>query len=153
MLAAPFFDGFLRGFGEAEVDGAGEELFCAVDAARGEEFLGANDAHRVALFRADKILSAFAAGNGKIAGADFPAAGEPGEESGVLIVGVGGDQQRAAGDGEAAQIELGLFRTGELALRAGGRGEERDGEWKRQKENMLEREKSARLSHGYIHLM
>ena len=113
FFAIPFGEGFAGGFGEAEVDGAGEILFGAIDAARGEEFLGTDEAHPFALFAADEILAAFASREGQVGCAVLPAAGGEGEEGGVFVVGVGGDVEDFA---EAAEFF-------DLEAEGGGAGE------------------------------
>ncbi len=45
----------------SEIDRAREELFAAVDAARSEKLLRAEDAEELAFFVADEVLSAVAA--------------------------------------------------------------------------------------------
>ena len=42
FVVAPFLEGLLRRFGEAEIDGAREELLRAVDAPGGEQLLRAD---------------------------------------------------------------------------------------------------------------
>ena len=81
--------------GVAEVDGAAEKLLRAVDASRGQQFLGADQSEQVALFRADEVLAAFAAGERKVAGAHVTAAGQIGKHGRVLVVRMRGDHQRA----------------------------------------------------------
>ncbi len=61
-LVAPFFEGFLFGFGETEVDFSTEELGDAGIAVGGEEFLGAEEAEGVFEVAGDGVLAAFAAG-------------------------------------------------------------------------------------------
>ena len=63
------------------------------------------------------VLAAFAAVEGEQRGADAEAAGEIGEQSAVLVVGVGDDHHDAGGGTEAAQI-LGQ-RGGSTVLRQG----------------------------------
>ena len=84
----------------AEVDGAREELLAAVDAPRGQQLLRADDAEQLALLVAEEVLSAVAARHREIAGAHEPVVAEPGDERGVLVVGMRGDVERAADDGE-----------------------------------------------------
>ena len=93
---------------EAEVDGAREELLRAVDAPRGEQLLRADDAEELALLVADQVLSAVAAREREVAGAIQPLVAEVGEQRGVLVVGMRGDVERAADDGEFLERELDL---------------------------------------------
>ena len=81
-----FFEGFIGGLDETEIDGAGEELLGAVDPARGQQFLRADQPQQVALLRSDEVLPALAAGGGEIGGAHVPAAGEVRQHGGVFVV-------------------------------------------------------------------
>ena len=113
MLAIPLGQRLLRGFGEAEVDGSGEILFRAVDAACREQFLRTDHAHPFALLTADQVLAAFAAGEGQIGGAILPAAGGEGKERGVFVVRMGRDVE------DFTEVTK-LF---DLEAKAGGAGE------------------------------
>src|SRR5579863_86629 len=42
LIVAPFLETFLGSFGEAEIDGAGEELLSAINATSRQQLLGAN---------------------------------------------------------------------------------------------------------------
>ena len=110
MRSCPHFcrvsDGRL---GEAEIDGAREELLGAVDLARVQQFLRADDAELRALFRADQVLAALAARQRKVRGAHVPSAGEVGEHRRALVVRVGGDHQHRA---ELVQLVERLFDFG-----------------------------------------
>ena len=57
---------FLGRLREAEINRPGEVLFASVNAPRGQQFLGPDHAHFVALFAADQVLPAFSAGQSKI---------------------------------------------------------------------------------------
>ena len=52
---------------------------------------------------AEEVLSAVAAGHRQVAGAHAAHVREPGQQRGVLVVGMGGDVERAARDLEACQ--------------------------------------------------
>ena len=73
---------------EAEVDGAGEELPAAVQAASGEKLLGADHSQLFEDFRADHVLAAVAPCKGEIGCAVAAAARKVGDELGVFVVGV-----------------------------------------------------------------
>ncbi len=90
-VVPPLLHGFGGGFAETEIDGAGEELLGAIDLARRQQFLGANHAQRRALFGADQILPALAAGDGKVGGAHVAATREIGQHAGALVIRVRGD--------------------------------------------------------------
>ena len=98
----------LRTFGKSEVEGAREELFAAVGAPRGQQLLRADDAEQLAFLVAEEVLSAVAARHRQVAGAIQPLVAEVGDEGGVLIVGMRGDIERAADDGEFFECELNL---------------------------------------------
>ena len=117
FFAAPFLETFLGRFGESEIDGAGEELFRAVDTPGREQLLGANDAELVALFGADEVLTALAAGQREIAGAHFSTTRQIGEQRGVFVIGMRGNHEHAADDVEAIERKTRLGRSGQLALR------------------------------------
>ena len=89
---------------EAEVDGAGEELPAAVEAAGGEELLGADHAQLLEKLGADDVLTAVAPRERQIGRAVAAAAGEVGDELGVLVVGVRGHVQDAPQLAEPAQL-------------------------------------------------
>ena len=108
FVAAPLLETFLGRFGEAEIDGAREELLRAVDAPGRQQLLGADDAELVALFGADQILPAFAARQRKIAGAHLAPARQISEQRGVFVIGMRGDHQHAADDVEAIERQAGL---------------------------------------------
>ena len=80
---------------EAEVDGAGEELPAAVEAAGGEQLLGADHAQLFEELRADHVLAAVAPGEREIGCAVAAAARKVGDELGVFVVGVRGHVQDA----------------------------------------------------------
>ncbi len=126
LVVAPFFEGFLRGFGEPEIDGAGEELLGSIDAAGGQEFLGADHAEEVALLRPNQVLAAFAACSGEISRLQFAAPRPIRQGGGVFIIWMSRDHQHAAEYVEAAEREFDFRRTREVALRECRDGE-RDG--------------------------
>ena len=76
----------------------------AVDAAGGEQFLGADHAELGAQLRADQVLAAVPAREGQVGGAQVAAPGQGGEHGGVLVVGVGGHIEHAAHGLQAVQL-------------------------------------------------
>src|SRR4029077_16947425 len=61
-------------------------------------FFGADDAERAALFRADGVLSALAAGDGEESDVGIQAVRKIGEQTRPFIVGMSGDEEDARGD-------------------------------------------------------
>src|SRR5581483_8296685 len=117
-VARPEAERFGRSLGEPEVVGAGEVLLGAVEPARGEQLLGAEDAELGAELGPEQVLSALAAGERQVRRARAQAAREDGEQLGVFVVGVGADHEHAF-----ARAEL-LERRGQRRDPAGpGRGE------------------------------
>ena len=126
-VVPPLPHGLLGGLGEPEIDGAGEELFGAIDLPRRQQFLRAGHPKLCALFGADQILPALAARQGEIGRAHVPAAREIGENPGALVVGMGGDDEHAAQLVQLAQRLLDIGSAGErLLLRH--RGEDTGGQ-------------------------
>src|SRR5439155_1583196 len=122
-IVTPLPQGLLGGARETEVDGACEELLGAIDLARRQQLLGADDPHLRALLAADKILPAFAARDRKIGRAHVPAAREIRQHGRALIVGMGRDVEHGA---ELVELIEGLFNfsgAGKRALRWKGRAE------------------------------
>src|SRR5438105_12170740 len=68
-VAIPDRERLLRRFAEPEVERTREELFGAVDAARRQQLLRADDAEELAFFVADEVLAAVAARQRQITGA------------------------------------------------------------------------------------
>ena len=48
FVLVPDSEGFVGAFGEAEVEGAGEELLCGIEVSCGEEFVGADESEFLA---------------------------------------------------------------------------------------------------------
>ena len=88
---------------KTEVDGAREKLPAAVEAAGGEQFLGADHAELLAELGTEHVLAAVAAGEREVGGAVIPAARQVGDELGVFIVRMRGDVEHAAHFAKAAQ--------------------------------------------------
>lgn len=86
----PKIKGFLRGLRIAEVDGSREKLFGSIDPSGRHELLGSKNAELSSLFRSDQILAALAAGERKAARSIFATLREIGQDSGVLVVRMGG---------------------------------------------------------------
>ena len=85
----------------------------------GEEFFGADDAEFGALFGADGVLSALAAGDGEEGDVGIEAAREVGEEAGPFVIRVRGDEKDTGGD---AGFVDGFDGFGE-GLSGGGNGD------------------------------
>ena len=112
----PFLQRLVGGARESEIDRAGEELLGAIDLARRQQFLRADDAELCALFGADQVLAAFAARQRKIRRAHVPAAREVREYGGTLVVGVGRDVQHRSQFVELVQRLLDFGRAGKTTL-------------------------------------
>jgi hypothetical protein len=95
LFARPLGERLRGGFRESEVDGAGEELFRTIDPTGGKKFLSANDSELVALFAADEILSALAAGERQVGGPQVQTAGKIGQKSRIFVIGMGRDHHHA----------------------------------------------------------
>src|SRR5205823_8935401 len=78
--ASPLFDYFLRIERIAKVDGAGEVLFCAIEAMRRKELGSAQDTHVVEEFGTDFVLSTFPARGLQADGAETHAVSEHGKK-------------------------------------------------------------------------
>ncbi len=111
FLAAPFLESFLRSLSESEVDSAGEKLLRAVDTPGCQQLLRADHSQGIALFSANQILAAFAASERKIAGPNFAAARQVGEQRGVLVVGMRRDHQNAPHHVQPVEVEARLRRS------------------------------------------
>ena len=79
-----------------EIDCSCEELFGVVDASRIEQFLCSNNTEALAKFRADQILSAVPARNGKISGIVKRAVRPERHQICVFVIGVRRDVKNAA---------------------------------------------------------
>ena len=133
-VVAPFCEGFLLCFGEAEVDLGAPVLLDAVILIGLEEFVGADEAEGVVRVGGHGVLAAFAAGEGEQRGADAEAAGDISEQRAVFVVGVGDDDHEAGGGGEALEglLEGGCSAVfGDWQGDAGGLGRRKfcDGLW------------------------
>ena len=126
-VVTPFLQGFGGGLGKTEIDRACKKLLRAVDLARVQQFLRANDPQLRALFGADQVLAALAARQRKVRRAHVPAAREVGEHGGALVVGVRGDHQHGS---ELVQFVKRLFDLGRAGERALLRGEWYEGRQK-----------------------
>ncbi len=92
-LMRPLPHGFLLRLGEAEVDHAGEVLVDAVPPAGGQKLVGAVQPERLPVVRVHQILARFAAVQREQAHAGALSARLVGEQSAVLVVGMGDDHQ------------------------------------------------------------
>jgi hypothetical protein len=123
------FQRFLGGLRVAEVDRAREELAAAVEAAGGEQFLGAQDAEFFVEVLAELVLAAVAAREREVGDAIAAAERQVGDQLGVLVVGMRGHVQDGARGAEAAQLLLDFSGGGHRRGRdGGGRVETEEGE-------------------------
>ena len=130
---------------ESEIDGAREELLRAVDLARRQQLLRANDAELRALFGTDQVLPAFTARQRKVRRAHVPSAREVGEHRGALVVGVRGDVQYRAQFIQLVQRFFEFGRAGEGALcRKGSHRHEQHG---------TQKESNSEITHVYLHIL
>src|SRR5260370_1184741 len=111
VVPTPLFKRFLGRFAEPEIDRPREKLLGAVDSPGRQKFLSANHSQRVALFRANQILPALAAGEREIARPHLAATREIGQNRCVFIVRMGGDHQDTAGNVQTIQRQLSLCGT------------------------------------------
>ena len=102
-VMAPGFERFFEGLGEAEVGYAGEGLVDAEVVTGGEELLGAKEAELIPVVGRHDVLSAFATVEGEESSVDALFAGFVGEHAGVLIVGMGDDENEAGAGVEFLQ--------------------------------------------------
>ncbi len=96
----------------------------AVDAPRGEQFLGADDSQFVALLGADQVLAALAASERQVSGTHVPSARQIRQQRGVLVVGMRGDHHDAAEVVQLVQHQTHLGLAGDVFLGAGRGGEQ-----------------------------
>src|SRR5204862_3878336 len=93
LVASPFLERLVDAERVAEVDGAGEVLFGAVEAMKRRELLGAQHAERFEELGTDLVLSAVAAGRRRQRGALALSAVEHPEQAIVLVVGMRGRRE------------------------------------------------------------
>jgi len=105
-VVSPDLQRLVRTLREAEIERAREELFAAVDAARVEQLLRAEDAEELAFFVADEVLSAVAARHRQVGGAQQALVREVGDQRGVVVVGMRGDVHCASEDRQFPELEL-----------------------------------------------
>jgi len=105
-LAPPDLERLVGALRVAEVDRPREELLGAVEAPRAQQLVRADDAEQFAGLRPDEVLAAVAAGQREVAGPHLAAVGQPRQEGGVLVVGVGRHVQGAAHHAEPLEGEL-----------------------------------------------
>lgn len=105
-LLAPRLHRLLDGEGVAEIHGAQEALFAAVDASRAEKFTGADQGQITPKFGADFVLAAFPARGGAHDDARSEAARQRRDEAVVLVVGVREHDQSGRGSARATQGEF-----------------------------------------------
>jgi hypothetical protein len=112
LVVVPEAQRLLGRLGEAEIDGAGEELPPAVDAPRRQQLLRADEAQKIADLGTDQVLSAVAARHREVTRVRQPPLAEVGDEAGVLVVRVGGHVEHARQDAQLLQRQLDLGRVG-----------------------------------------
>ena len=117
LLVAPLLERFLLAERVAEVHGACEVLLGAVEAMRGEQFFGAEDAQGVKELGADLVLAAVAAGGRHERHSRADVARVEGQRRIVLVVGVRGHVNDRANGRELSQGE----RQGGRARQVGQR--------------------------------
>ena len=105
LVVPPLREGLLDAEREAELVGAREVLLDSVVAVDREELLGAHHPEGLAELGADRVLPAFAAGQGQKRGAVAEAAGESHQHPVVLVVGMGGHVEHARRHSEPPQGE------------------------------------------------
>jgi hypothetical protein len=108
LVVIPEAQRLLGGFGEAEVDGAREELPPAVDAPRRQQLLRADETEEIADLRPDQVLSAVAARHREVARVGQATLAEIRDQPGVLVVRVGGDVERPRQHAQLLERELDL---------------------------------------------
>src|SRR5712691_4008 len=118
---------FGRVFREAEIDRASEELFAAIDAARVQQLLRAQDAEELALLVADQILSPIPSGHREIGGSVQTLVRQISDQRSVVIVGMRGYVHGAAQDREFLQRELKMRRVDREGVDADEEQEDRSG--------------------------
>jgi hypothetical protein len=100
LVVPPDAERLLRGLRVAEVAHAREALLRPVDAARGEQLLGAHDVQELRLLAADEVLPAATARHRQVRGGRVSRVRQIGEQARVLVVRVGGDVEHAGGDAQ-----------------------------------------------------
>ena len=108
--------------------GAREELLAAVDAARRQQLLGADNPHEGSLFGADQVLSSLAASRRKIGCSNVSPAREVGDDGGVLVVRMGPQYKQTAERVQALEQALKPSRAAESFLLGLKRGKEQQGQ-------------------------
>ena len=117
LFSWPLSERFLGGFGESEIDRAGEKLLATIDAAGGEQLLGANEAHLRTLFTADQVLSAFAASERTVGRAHVPPAREISQHRRAFVIGMRCDVQYGSEFVQLVERLFNLGRAGKWPLR------------------------------------
>jgi hypothetical protein len=105
-LLGPEAQRLLERAGEAEVVGAGEELPAAVDRAGGEQLAAADEPQALPELRADQVLPALSPAEREVRRLAPHAAGDQGEERGVLVVRMGRDHQQPLVGGQLLERPL-----------------------------------------------
>src|ERR1035437_144744 len=104
LLPVPNVERLAIVFGKSKINRAGEKLAATVEAAGGEQFLGARHAKLVPQFRAENILTTVPARHGKISRAIIPTTRKIGDELCVFVVGMRREVEHAAHFAKAAQV-------------------------------------------------
>ena len=129
-VPAPDGERLLGALRVAEVARAREELLRAVLGAGREQLLGADEPEPGTEVRPDEVLAPVAPGDRQVSRAEQHPVGEVGEQPGVLVVGVGRDEEDVAHHEEPVELPLEPRRVGlGRAERGGGggRGGEQEG--------------------------
>src|ERR1041384_8706462 len=96
--------GLLQRLGEPEVELAAEILPGAVERARAEQLLTADEPELFAQLGPDQVLPALSPGKGEVRRLGPLAPNQDGQELGVLVVGGRGDHQQPLGVGDATPL-------------------------------------------------
>jgi len=96
--AVPDFHGLLGRLDVAGIGSSREKLTHAVMFSRREQLFGADYAERAALFGADGVLPALAAGDGEERDIGIKAAREVSEQARPFVIGMRGDEEDTRGD-------------------------------------------------------
>ncbi len=129
-VARPLLQRLLEPFRVAVVVRPGEELARPVGPPRRQELAGPQDAKLLPEFRAQEVLPALPTGERQVGGLRSLPEGEEREEAGVLVVGVGADDQHPLGRTQPGQLARERSRAtrggrGDLGVEGSGREKQR----------------------------
>src|SRR6185436_14221591 len=97
----PLGEGLFARLAEAEVEGAGEELYRAIHPSRGEQLIGANDAEQLIQLGAQQVLAAVAPCERQVRGARLTSLREVSQQSAVFVVRVGAGMKHAGDNSQS----------------------------------------------------